>query len=146
MVFSPIPQNRIWRNGAQWVATYCRRRYSKDVPKSLNHVYEKLLPQDWDIFLIYFPVFYIYSLFILFYPIYKFAALWSPRDHDECTTSVHKGNPAKMAGRMLNKCIMYKNSSLGGVFQKWTFINVLFLKTRSRFKKNDENITQSIML
>ena len=41
---------------------------------------------------------------------------------------------------------MYKNSSLGGVFQNWTFINVLFLKTRSRFEKNDENITQSIML
>ena len=41
---------------------------------------------------------------------------------------------------------MYKNSSLGGVFQNWTFINVLFSKPRYRFKKNDENVTQSIML
>jgi hypothetical protein len=31
-------------------------------------------------------------------------------------------------------------------FQKWTFINVQFSKTHPRFKKNDENITQIIML
>uniref|UniRef100_A0A6C0EX04 Uncharacterized protein n=1 Tax=viral metagenome TaxID=1070528 RepID=A0A6C0EX04_9ZZZZ len=37
-------------------------------------------------------------LFILFLTNYKFAALCSPRDHDDRLTTKHKGNAAKRQG------------------------------------------------
>ena len=45
------------------------------------------------------------------------------------------------------KTMMYKNfNSLPPIFKNGHFINVQFWKTNPRFEKNDENITQSIML
>ena len=40
--------------------------FPKDVPKSRNHVYKKLLSQFWDIFYIYSPFYTILSNFIQF--------------------------------------------------------------------------------
>ena len=37
-------------------------------------------------------------LFIIFLTNYNFAALCSPRDHDDRTTTKHKGNPRKRQG------------------------------------------------
>ena len=59
----------------------------------------------------------------------------------------HKGKPHKIgrADAEVNEVNWFFQIS-EGVFEKWTFINVLFAKKSFRFEKNIDFVTQSIML